>query len=401
MKREYKKNINHKNLQRYLNKGTNELGTETFFNNIKKLKQAHYLILKDGQITIRNYFRLSVSDSLILKNDQEYAERFRELFIVSIKRRLRSDVPVGTSLSGGLDSSSIVCFIDKLLGPHKVQKTFSARFKDPQKDEGKWIDIVVKKAKTEHHEIFPDPAEFSNEVNKIIYHHEYPLGSTSNFAHYYVMWLARKNGITVILDGQGADEYLAGYDPYRQYALWELFYKYDLTRFKQEQNLFRSIYGSKINLGYMYVLRTIAVKLIFPQHNDNILYRSLKAKLRFDLNENLAELLAYADRNSMAHSVEARLPFLYHELVQFVLSLPVTQIYRNATTKWVLRSAIKGTVPEEIVNRRDKLGYSPPQQQWMKILNHTGNNLLQKEGYRLSDNSWRNYSAIRFLETFK
>lgn len=400
-KKGIEKKINYKNLQNYLDHGSIELVTDTFFHNIQKLQQAHYLIIKNGTLSIHNYYTLSIDSKIILKNDEEYAGRFRELFLVSLKRRLRSEVPVGTSLSGGLDSSTIVCFIDQLLGHDKMQKTFSARFDDPEKDEGKWIDMVVKKAKTDHYEIFPDPAEFAHEINKINYHHEYPLGSTSNYAHFYVLKLAKEKGITVILDGQGADEILAGYDFYRQYAMWEMFYSGKFGKLKRERNLQQQIHGRKVPVGYLFVLKALMSRLFFPGNIDNSMYRSLKAKLRFDLTISIGELLAYADRNSMAHGVETRLPFLYHELVEFALALPNEQIYRNATTKWVLRNAIKNVVPDEIVNRRDKLGYAPPQEKWMKYLKIPADISLEKEGLHISKNYWRNYSAVRFLETFK
>jgi asparagine synthase (glutamine-hydrolysing) len=395
-----KKEIDLEKVQQYLNNAACEYPIETFFKNIIKLEQSHFLQIKDGKLSIKKYFELVVSDNKIYNRESDYVERFNELFLTSIKRRLRSDVAVGTSLSGGLDSSSVVCYMNTALGNVKNQKAFSARFHDHKNDEGKWIDIIKQKTGIVGYEVYPDPLKIVDDITAMTYSQETPLGSTSNCAQYYVMQLAKENNVKVILDGQGADEYLAGYEQYRQYALWEMFYNFKFGKFFTERNQNKQVYGKNFPLGYYFMPRALYSKIFKPGNVDNRFYQSLKSKLKYDLMYNLPVLLTYADRNAMAHSVETRLPFLFHELVNFVLSCPKELIYNNATTKVILRKAIQGTVPDEIINRIDKLNYIPRQELWLHYFNISNKQLFNSLALKESKSYWRNYAAIKFIETF-
>jgi asparagine synthase (glutamine-hydrolysing) len=192
--------------------------TKTFYNNIKRLDSAHYLIIgAKKNVHINKYWDIDLNAPKFNGTIEQAAEKFLELFTESIRLRLRSDVPVGSSLSGGLDSSSIVMLIDALKGKEIKQNTFSARFNNFDKDEGVHIEAVVKACKNlEVHYTWPDKNYFEQVFDKVTYHQDEPFGSTSIIAQYAVMELAKKNNVTVLLDGQGADEYLAGYLFYYQ-----------------------------------------------------------------------------------------------------------------------------------------------------------------------------------------
>jgi asparagine synthase (glutamine-hydrolysing) len=396
----FKKEFDLTRLQAYINHAANEYPVDTYFKDIIKLEQGNFLKIKNGTLTIKRYFNLEIETKFNYKNENDYAEHFDELFMTSIKRRLRSDVPVGTSLSGGLDSSSVVCYIHKALNGSINQKAFSARFYDHKHDEGKWIDIIKDKTKVQHYDVYPNPEDICNDINKMTWSHETPLGSTSNCAQFYVMQLAKKNNVTVILDGQGADEFLAGYQPYRQYSQWEHFYNFKFGKFLKERELHYKKYGKHLSLGYYFIPKTFFSKFLLPGNTDNRYFQSLKSKLRFDLKYNLPELLAYADRNAMIHSVETRLPFLFHELVNFVLACPTRLIFNNATTKIILRKAISGTVPDEIANRQDKLNYNPRQELWLHYFETNDKYQLQKFSLQKGPNYWRNFATSKFLEVY-
>ncbi|HEY7543580.1 MAG TPA: asparagine synthase (glutamine-hydrolyzing), partial [Blastocatellia bacterium] len=188
----------------------------TLWRGVKRLPHAHFLKLRwrgdRFDLTIRRYWDIDLEreENMTLT---EAAARLRELFADSIRLRLRSDVPVGSSLSGGLDSSAVVCQIHAL-GAAGGQKTFSARMEDPALDEGQYIKAVLDQTGIEGHEVWPSSAELERIFPRLCYHLEEPFLSTSQFAQHLVMRLAAEHGVTVLLDGQGADELMAGYKPY-------------------------------------------------------------------------------------------------------------------------------------------------------------------------------------------
>lgn len=396
-----KKVIDKSALQDFLKSGKVERGSATFFTNISKLQAGHFLIFEDGKLSLKKYWDLETRTSAFYNSGKEYGSSFRELLVKSISRRLRSDVPIGSSLSGGLDSSSVVCLVKGIADKNTKQFTFSARFHDPAKDEGKWIDLVVKNAGTQHFEVYPDPETMSVEIKKMLYHHEYPFGSSSIVAQWNVMRLAHNKNIKVMLDGQGADEYLAGYGMYSAHYIWNKYFQFRYKEFFREVAAYKKRHGKYPVLGYKFLLvpflRCFNICKALTSY-----YIPLKEKLKKDLSEELGELLAYADRNSMAFSIETRLPFLYHELVSFVLSCPEEQIYSNGISKRILREAIKDVAPREIVERKDKLGYQPPEEDWLlKVYDaKESEKVLKSLGMNLSSHKWRNYITTQFIKTF-
>ena len=371
--------------------------SRTFFDGISKLKAAHYFYISPDDLEAKQirYWTLEeqVLDQEIPEVDAE--ERFRELFTESVKRRLRSDVPVGSSLSGGLDSSLVVCTIDRLNKETSVrQATFSARFPGFAKDEGEYMQAVIDRTNVEPHFVFPDEEGLIENIEKLFHHQEEPFGSASIYAQYCVMRLAKEHGVIVLLDGQGADELLAGYHPYFDDYLDEL-RRGRPQAWRAERKAHAALYGGR--KGNFDLKKAVAKSLPGPLRftakrlyrrwnrvsssflsedfrqanaNDSFGFPDKPGSLRESLRRHaeggaLEELLRYADRNSMAHSREVRLPFLSHHLAEFLFSLPSDLKIRNGVHKYIMRRAFRDVLPEKILGRTDKIGYEPPQRSWL------------------------------------
>lgn len=365
---------------------------ETFFENISKLPAGSYLkfSLIDFQLSIFNYWDIEIENENNNINDAEAIEKFGSLFQRSVKRRLRSDVPIGTSLSGGLDSSTVIATLHSLT-THSQLTAFSAVFPNFEKDESSYAKIVADKFQLEHSTTTPNASSLYDELEKLFYYQEEPFSSSSIYAQYKVYELAKQKGIKVLLDGQGADETLAGYHRYYKWYWQELFRKRKLSSSHE------LVAAKELGISERFTWKN-RVAALFPEFATIVLERQylvnalkhedltkdftqLQSKEAyyitpeiFSLNgvlyfntcmHGLEELLRYADRNSMAHSREIRLPFLDHELVEFIFSLPANFKIRNGWTKWLLRETMKNKLPDEIVWRRDKTGFEPPQQQWL------------------------------------
>ena len=369
------KKVNQEKLLAYAKTGVLENSNqiaETFYHSIQKLDAAHYLMIDaDKNIIIQKYWDIETTSNPFNGTLEQAAEMFLQLFTDSIRLRLRSDVSVGSSLSGGLDSSSIVMLIDDLKGNEVKQNTFSARFKNFSKDEGNHIESVVKACKNlSVHYTWPDKDYFEKVFDKVAYYQDEPFASASIVAQYSVMDLSKKNNITVLLDGQGADEYLAGYLPYYHTYLNQLFYS-NPKMFQTEKSNYIALH--ELSNPYMDISRTETTRMKLGRLRRKFLRQNLPYKnaLELVLKEDttvkgLKELLRYADRNSMAHSIEVRLPFLSHKLVEFVFSLPDEFKLNSGWTKFVLRKAMDKILPPSICWRIDKIGYEPPQDLWIK-----------------------------------
>ncbi len=369
--------------------------TQTFYSNILSLPPGHCLSIQPnlGKVQMKRWYKPENSEKSIVKSEKETIEQFGELFAISVNRRLRSDVFVGTSLSGGLDSSSIVAEIfSQLQTPNPKLQTFTAIFPGFDKDESLYSKAVAEKFNLQQHTITPTANDWIDNWQTLMYHQEEPLQSSSVLTQFMVYKLAKENGVTVLLDGQGADEILGGYKKYTHWFLQALLKK-DYTNFKREKQLLQQNYflesWSFKNYAAAYLPEKTAKKLqqkainqqlqhpylnqdfYTKYYNDNTLQKpiikSLKDVLRYNtFTIGLEELLRYADRNSMAHGREIRLPFLSHQLVEFIFSLPSSYKIKDGFTKWILRKSMVEKLPHNIVWRTDKIGYEPPQQQWMQ-----------------------------------
>ncbi len=366
---------------------------ETFFENIYKLPAASFLTYTSytNELKIEKYWQAEIAvDNNIL--EQEAIEKFNFLFSKSIKNRLRSDVPIGTSLSGGLDSSAIIAFCSQFSSDQYSHKCFTASFKGFEKDELQYAKLVASTFRFEHYIIEIEQNNIIALMKKVMEHQEQPIASASALAQYKVYEEAKNAGVTVLLDGQGADEILAGYHKYYKWW-WQELYSQKRLKKSGELKAAKAI-GVKDNFGFLH--KAFA---LFPEFSAGLM-QSSKTKNAFnntDLAKDFAftnkldlvyslpssfslngalyfntfvhgleELLQMADRNSMAHSTELRLPFLYHPLVEFLFTLPPHFKIHDGWTKWLLRKNVESLLPKEIVWRRDKVGFEPPQKAWMQ-----------------------------------
>lgn len=374
--------------------------SETFFSNIYRLPHAHYIEVDTTTLRykIRKYWDINPSNVDYSISIDQAKERFNELFYTSVSRRLRSDVPVGSSLSGGLDSSAVVAVIDRLNKNKSIsQNTFSAIFPGFAKDESYYINLLLERLKVTPHFTSPDSETMLSDLGDCFYHQEEPFGSASILAQYEVMKLAKEHQVTVLLDGQGADEILAGYHPYYRYFFKELS-KRNRVLYKKEVLAYMSMHGNSIinplpakDLKYYARKWSGPAKGILkrlygryeqwanPYFSESFFDEFNKQQYMFpaeaytlnhslynSMNVGLTQLLRYGDRNSMAHSREVRLPFLFHEMVEFLFSLPAEFKIHEGWTKYIQRVTFEKLLPSEITWRRDKIGYEPPQKQWMQ-----------------------------------
>ncbi len=367
---------------------------ETFYEGIEKLPPACTLIYvpTTNKLTIEKYWNLDINNENLTISDEDAIEQFQELFKKSVTLRYRSDVPVGTSLSGGLDSSSIIAFSQLINSSSNSHKAFSCIFPGFENDESVQSKIIADKYKLEQYTTTASATELISGFEKLMYHQEEPVGSASVFAQYQVYQKAAQQNVKVILDGQGADEILGGYHKYYKWYWQELFRNRELigsNEIKTARSLgvtekfgFKNILASLLPefavmfLENQFLLNTIRhpdLNKEYVRLNSKEAYYTSPAILKLNdilyfntCTHGLEELLRYADRNSMAHGREVRLPFLNHELVQFAFSLPSKFKIREGRTKWLLRQTMKNELPDEIVWQTKKIGFEPPQKKWMQ-----------------------------------
>jgi asparagine synthase (glutamine-hydrolysing) len=366
---------------------------ETFFDNIFQLPPASSLFFypSTGELTIEPYWELSTGVRRP-GDEQEAIETFGKMLGHSVRQRLRSDMPVGTSLSGGLDSSSISSLIHATDSELFSQHCFTAGFPDFARDEVAFAKLVADNFGLKQHITNVSVNDLLNNWKTFCYHQEEPVSSASAFAQFKVFELAKQNNVSVLLDGQGADEILAGYHKYYKWYWQELFHQRKLFRSKeidaarefgvQEPFGLKNVLASllpdlaSVILEKQYLFHALAQEDLdrdFVRLQSKEAYystpelSSLNGILHFNTCvHGLNELLRYADRNSMAHGREVRLPFLDHQLVEFVFSLPPEYKIRKGWTKWILRQSMNKKLPGDITWRKDKTGFEPPQKQWLQ-----------------------------------
>lgn len=366
---------------------------ETMFDGVLRLPPAHALVVADDG-SVRRQWRYWTPDYTAVRHgydERATVDKFRELLERSVRTRLRSDVPVGTSLSGGLDSSTIVCMLagERMHTPTLTQNTFSGRFDDvdPTLSEGPYIDLVVARTGARAHSVTPSADGLIEESSRLHWHQEEPFLSASIYLQWCVMRLAHEQRTTVLLDGQGADELLAGYQFYFPTYQLDLVDRRELVRLVHETLRFRHRLR-RASRGYANSRRrfdrdvALGVKPLASAwrnrwdvyHGDYEtgvpalepgmrLRRQIAEALQYN---SLPMLLRYADRNAMAFSRETRFPFLDHELVDWCVTLPDRAFIHNGWQKYVLRKATAGILPFEIRWRADKVGYAAPLDLWLR-----------------------------------
>jgi asparagine synthase (glutamine-hydrolysing) len=364
----------------YLAWGVQDHSARTMFDGISQLKPAHALIVtKDGSHIPYQYWDVTINDALQSETrDQQNTDRFLDLLRDATRIHLRSDVAVGTCLSGGIDSATLAVLINNLIrdeAPASVsdrQKTFSVVFTDKRFDESRYIDEIVAVTGVDSHRTEPAPKQLWDDIDRLVWAQDEPFGSLSIYAQYCVMRLAQKN-VKVVLDGQGADELLAGYLAYQASYIRGLMHSFHAGKALREiagslrihSGFFSSAFGQLLVRRTRRNLLTVAVPPVdrFSGSLPEVLRREL-------ISTNLPALLHYEDRNSMAFSIESRVPYLDVRIVEYLTSLPLDQKIRKGVTKIALRNAVKGIIPESIRCRMDKMGFVTPEEIWMKETLH-------------------------------
>ena len=383
-------------LQAFLVHGALHEGAETFYDGILSLPGGHHLAvdLRTGAHEVRRWYELPAPSPVSAD-----PAAFRELVTDAVRLRLRSDVDVGTCLSGGLDSSAIVALTARLRdrnagGRHR---SFSIIYPDHGLDESTYVCAVVAATGVEATRATPTSADLLTELPALVRHQDEPFPSAGVYSQWRVMALAREAGVPVLLDGQGADEVLAGYHyhygPYLASVAAERGLAAALGEARRAREATRRPWSFFLGLLAYHAVplpsgvraRAVARQATQGRVPPHLLApdwgadgkssnaerhqprNSLRAELRAGiLKTSLPALLRYEDRNSMAFSVEARTPFLDYRLVERAQALPSSDLIRRGWTKAILREAMEGIVPESVLWRRDKLGFATPEVRWLR-----------------------------------
>lgn len=373
---------------------------KTFFKNIFKLPAGWKITVQGNDVKISKWYELLINENSA--NRKTLYEDFYNLFYDSVRLRLRSDVEVGSCLSGGLDSSSIVCAMHEFLKKEdrtKIQKTFTAAYNEIELDEKSFVDEVLKQTNSASYFLYPDSKGFAEDFDKIAYHQEEPFVGATVFAQWSVFKKIHEANLKVVLDGQGADEILIGYFSFFPFHLKrnllnpvkyvsEFIHGVNTTQlglFKFTQNF---VYFSSTGIRYRHVLKN-AKSFMNPSFVNSFCRRNLFDDMvavdNLQTNRlsnlwriSLPSLLRYEDKNSMAFSVEARLPFLDHRLVEFIFSIPFDELIKKGWTKNVLRQSMKNKIPEKVRMRKGKLAFSVPQKKWLDEIKSIFTDLFNK-----------------------
>jgi asparagine synthase (glutamine-hydrolysing) len=382
----------------YLRHGVTDNSSNTMFEDVKQLPPAHYMeiALDDpSQIRFVRYWEIDTEHQSDLSFD-DAVKRVRDLFLENVTLHLRSDVPLGVALSGGIDSSAIAMTVRHLYGSGAELHTFSYIAEEKAISEESWVDVVGRASGAVEHKVTVNSDDLSRDVGRVVRAQDEPFRSTSMYAQYCVYRLAREAGIKVMLDGQGADELLGGYTFHlaaRFASLWRG-KKYGAgARFLKGvgalphansfwtwaegmsyilpqglQGPVRRLVGRDLTPGWLNMEWFAArMESTPPAGVKRRPQGELRQKLFDDVTKlSLPHLLRYGDRNSMAFGVESRLPFLTPSFAQFLFTLPEEYLIgRDGTSKLVFRAAMKGIVPDAVLQRKGKLGFNTPETKWL------------------------------------
>lgn len=362
----------HSNMEtvgKYLVYGMQDFGSDTMFKGCHHLPAGHsaeYHIESD-EMLIEQYYSPSAEQSNPLSEDECIA-KFSALLKDSIRLRAVSDTRIGASLSGGIDSSSIVGFLSRMI---RDPQSFSVVFPHETIDESIYIHDVVKSAKADSIFISPSMEEIWQTMDQLVYIQDEPFSSASIGAQYLLFKSVHETGVQVMLDGQGADEILCGYESFLASALkniddpldksvylWEIFKNSGVSIPEAASKMLAQKIRSKSRKPTWLMPDINPIEQI-EDFNTSDTSKRLLTKM------GLQALLHYADRNSMAFGIENRVPFLDYRLVDFCLSLHDNQKIINGHRKWLLKESAKAVLPKSVYNRKDKIGFETPQKKWM------------------------------------
>ncbi|MDD1752010.1 MAG: asparagine synthase C-terminal domain-containing protein, partial [Methanotrichaceae archaeon] len=360
--------------------------SETFFRDINRLMPGENLFydLSSKTKRIEKWYDLnSWLKNRKTLNEEDASKKIQEILFSSISYRLIADVPVGSCLSGGIDSSTIVYSMRKLV-QNSIIKTFSLVFPGDLLDESSYINQVVEDTDAENYSTSPAAEDLMNDLCDVIWTQEEPFRSISIYGQYKVMELAHRKSMKVLLDGQGADELFAGYVIYYKYYLFQSLFSMHLIEALKAAQGAKNLNDilifpaatilSQIGLAKS-IMRKIWLRRVgfmkdfwdsdacnpFPERGFDLNKALYSDLIRYSI----PQLLRYEDKNSMRWSIESRLPFLDYRLVELVASLPSGFKIHSGVTKYILRKAIKDLVSNKIVERRDKIGFAIPDKKWL------------------------------------
>jgi asparagine synthase (glutamine-hydrolysing) len=382
------------------------LGDRTLFKNVRKLLPGHTLRVTPGHVEVRRYWDPDYAVDMD-RTPVQFEEQLRELLYHAVRLQLRADVPIGAHLSGGLDSTAVMC-LARSLGATPFH-TFSGAFDEGDRfDESRYATLAASCAGTIHHEVRPTATQFVELMPKIVYAMDEPSAGPGVFPQYLVSALAREH-VKVVLGGQGADEVFGGYTRYLVMYL-EACIKGGIQGTQEDDRYvvtFESILPNLPQLqGYEPMLRqfwasgvfgdadrryfqliaragrtgdVIAPEFWLSLHEDHDPFAAFQAEfdrpgcpslinrmLRFDFQTLLPALLHVEDRTSMAVSLESRVPLLDHRIVELAASMPPKVKFRGGRSKHIFRKAVEPIVPAEIFSRRDKMGFPVPLARWYR-----------------------------------
>ena len=390
--------LNKNRIFNYLVGGINEISGNSFYEGIKSLMPGNKLEIKISNqlISLEKslWYELDIKLSNLNLSFNNAVSQVREIFLESVKRQIRSDVPLGVTLSGGIDSSSIVCAI-KNINPDLDLQTFSYLPNSKDVNEEKWINIINENSNGISNKIYLNEHEIDSSLDNFIFSQDEPIGGLSFFAEFLVFKKAKEKGIKVMLDGHGADEMLGGYSGYPQHKIRSYLENDDyikalvfsrnwsklpgmssmdslknlgkgimLSYFKNSfiKNFSYKVLGISPSFLKLFKNLNYLFELYHPSYKGYVKGRGLCSELAKELMiTSCPPQLRSADRSAMFHSIENRVPFLNPTLVNFMLSLPENYLVsEKAQTKSIFREAMIGIVPNEILNRKDKIGYQTP-----------------------------------------
>lgn len=381
--------LHHQMAYDFLNWGHIDHTRETLFKDVLQVQGGEFLLFSPDNpvLTPQRWYNPTIVP--FTGNFVQACDRFKEILSDSIRLRMRADVEVGSCLSGGMDSSSIVSLSSKLLPAGVQKKTFTACSAWKKYDERSYVEAIIDKSGARAHYIYPSMEDLRNHAKKIIWHQESPYSSTSIFAQWMVFQKAGEHKMKVMLDGQGADESLGGYSNFFSCRFQELFRSGQWLKLYNEIKISRKALNThpvKFLLHPLvpsFIRQSLRRKLSMPSTepswiNFNVLqandippfesqeYSFLSQSQLLLTQSSLPMLLHWEDRNSMAHSIESRTPFLDYRLVEFNLGLPAEYKLSDGWTKKVLRESMRGVLPECVRTRRDKMAFVTPEELWMK-----------------------------------
>lgn len=383
----FRTELNLKQVSKGLQLGWVTFESETYFSGIQQLEPGTNAVFSsDKTWKVEKYWEIKPSVQPPL-NDKDAIAYFKHLFDDSMRLHLRSDVPVGATLSGGLDSSSIVCSI-LMNDTTKNLNTFSIYYQGENTvDERPFVKKIQEKYPEKFNSFYfsPTQQQIQEDFEKITDFADFPLSGSSPISQYYVMDLAKKHGIKVVLSGQGADDFMGGYMHSYYRLLADDIRNFKFNSFFKEFNLFKSHQNLSYKKSGNVLLKTFLSVFLSEQRLYNLEYKNYfpflvdlaETTKQFELNSqgnsnldhfhsvlmnysSLPTLLHYEDRNSMAHSIESRVPFLDHRIVEFMFQQGNNLKIRNGYTKWILREAMQDRLPSEIKFRKDKKGFVTP-----------------------------------------